>query len=61
LSTQRRRKLSSTSAAIAELSFGLFAFLEKKQPLAEARRIALRDTRRAFFMLKTSLTVVTTP
>jgi hypothetical protein len=55
-STQRFRKLSSTSAAIAELSFVL-AFFENRQPLEQQSAAMQTEHKKALIMLKTGLNV----
>jgi hypothetical protein len=57
LSTHRLRKLSSTSAEIAVLSFARRAFREKRQPDETARVARLRNSKSALVMLKTGLKV----
>lgn len=56
-STQRFRKLSSTSAAIAELSFARFAFFENRQPLEQQSAAMQKEHKKALIMLKTGLNV----
>ena len=57
--TQRMRKLSSTSAEIAELSLGRLLFFEKRQPLENERAAIHTTTEKALIMLKTGLNVTT--
>jgi hypothetical protein len=52
------RKLSSTSAEIAELSLVRLVFLNKKQPLERRRVDRLAASKRALVMLKSGLIVV---
>ena len=54
-------KLSSTSAAMAELSLGRLLFFEKKQPLEKERAAMHRVNEKALIMLKTGLKVTTEP